>query len=68
MNRIETLCWIPVDERLPDSDLTVLLFSSAADEPVWLGHYDSDGKRWWYVDAMKAEPTYWAEIPEGPTP
>lgn len=64
--RIEALTWVPVSKRLPDSDLTVLLFNADADEPVWLGYRD-DNDGWLYVDAVEAAPTHWAEMPGGPT-
>ncbi|WP_025918320.1 DUF551 domain-containing protein [Herminiimonas sp. CN] len=67
MNLIETLTWIPVSERLPDSDITVLLFDPAANEPVWLGFWNDADNCWYYVDAEEATPTHWAEMPEGPT-
>lgn len=59
----ETLTWKPVAEP-PDSDTTVLLFDSAASEPVWLGYLD--GEIWRFVDGMPATPTHWSEVPGGP--
>lgn len=67
MSLIETLTWVPVSERLPDSDITVLLFNPAADEPVWLGYHDASDNFWYYVDAVEAAPTHWAEMLGGPT-
>lgn len=66
MSLTETLTWIPVSERLPDSDITVLLFRAAADEPVWLGFHDGSDNRWYYIDGSLSIPTHWAEMPEGP--
>lgn len=61
----EVITWIPVSERLPDSDMTVQLFNAAADEPVWLGYLAASDNCWYYVDAEVAEPTHWAEMPAG---
>lgn len=62
----EMIQWIPVTERKPDSDTTVLLFNPDVDEPVWSGYRDDNGDQWVYVDGMIAEPTHWAEQPRGP--
>lgn len=35
--------WMPVTERKPDGDTTVLLFNLDAVEPVWLGYRDDSG-------------------------
>lgn len=63
---IESITWIPVTERIPDSDLTVLLCDPEGDEPVWLGYLDGEEDEWLYVDGATANPKYWAEIPRGP--
>ncbi|HEY0843787.1 MAG TPA: DUF551 domain-containing protein [Noviherbaspirillum sp.] len=64
MNTTEQITWIPVAQRLPDSDTTVMLFDADANEPVWLGYFG--GERWHYVDGMPATPSDWAEMPAGP--
>jgi len=43
---LETLHWHPVDEQLPDDEITVLLLAPTADEPVWPGYRDGDDWRW----------------------
>lgn len=57
--------WIPVTERLPDDDATVLIFLPKDPEPVWLGYSDEDG--WYSVEAVLCEPTHWRELPEPPS-
>lgn len=57
--------WIPVTERLPDDDLTVMISCTDADEPVWLGYHDEHG---WH-SATDSEPlgkmvTAWKPMPE----
>ncbi|WP_194720784.1 DUF551 domain-containing protein [Noviherbaspirillum malthae] len=59
-----TLTWTMVSERMPDSDMTVMLFDPTSDEPVWPGYHD--GEAWKFADGMPANPTHWAEMPEGP--
>ncbi|KRB73480.1 Lar family restriction alleviation protein [Noviherbaspirillum sp. Root189] len=58
------LTWTKVADRLPDSDTTVMLFDPNANEPVWPGYLDGD--MWRYADGMPAQPTHWADLPEGP--
>lgn len=58
------MSWIPVDERLPDDDITVLVAISNSDEPVWLGWHDDAG--WCSVDAMPIRVTHWQPIPKPP--
>jgi Protein of unknown function (DUF551) len=58
--------WIPVAERLPDDDITVMI-ALDGDEPVWMGWHDSaDG--WYSVDAtpLRQRVTHWMPMPEGP--
>jgi hypothetical protein len=59
----EAVTWIPAAE-LPDADSTVMLFDTAASEPVWPGYYD--GERWLYADGMPAAPTHYADMLKGP--
>jgi hypothetical protein len=56
--------WIPVEVRLPDDDLTVVVAITNSDEPVWLGFHDGSG--WYSVDAMPIKVTHWMPMPEGP--
>lgn len=59
--------WIPVAERLPDADLTVLIATDPAhhSEPVWLGFHD--GEAWREVNGEPAFVTHWQEMLEPPT-
>lgn len=61
----ETITFYEVTERMPDSDLTVIvrLKNSDDQEPVWLGYHD--GERWRDLDAMPIEVVRWADMPEG---
>lgn len=60
--------WIPVGQRLPDTDATVLVFAPTASEPVWLGYFcDEDG--WHTIDHVTyglGDVTHWSPIPKGP--
>lgn len=63
----EAARWIPVGERLPDDDLTVMVACKDSDEPVWLGYHDETG----WVSATDGAPitglvTHWKQMPEGP--
>lgn len=58
--------WIPVNDRLPDDDLTVMIALSGGDEPVWLGWHDAEG--WRSVDATPLGDgvTHWRPMLESP--
>lgn len=58
--------WIPVTERLPDDEETVMVALKDAGEPVWLGWHDEDG--WHEVGAgnLGDSVTHWQPIPEPP--
>ena len=45
---LESLRWIPISERLPDADLTVML--QMEDGEIWTGFHDGDDG-WRYVSA-----------------
>ncbi len=58
--------WIPVTERLPDSDITVMIATPDESEPVWLGYYSGDDG-WLFADGMPAENvTHWMDLPAPP--
>lgn len=66
----EQINWIPVTERLPDEDETVLIYAPTSDEPIWLGFMSGASGRWYDVDGYHLTPravTHWAAIPKGPT-
>ena len=58
----EVIQWHDVSETMPDSDITVLICTPDADEPVWLGWHD--GTTWFAVDATEQPGVKrWAQIP-----
>jgi hypothetical protein len=62
--------WIACTDRLPDEELTVLVYAPAQSEPVWLGYLD-DGM-WRSVDPRGGssilDVTHWMDLPEPPEP
>lgn len=58
--------WISVSEEMPDSEATVLVATTGADDPVWLGFHD--GECWRYVNAemIPLRVTHWRELPDPP--
>jgi len=61
---VDDVEWIKVSDRLPDDDVTVLIYVPDDNDPVWLGYTDEDG--WRYINGASCRPTHWAEIPEPP--
>lgn len=60
----ETITWHKASDTLPDSDMTVLVHSPSASEPVWLGYWD--GRKWRDTDHMEIGPVVaWADLPVG---
>lgn len=58
--------WIPVQERLPDTD-TIVLVADA--DSLFLGSFSPDATGWWLIGAMPAagvEVTHWRPLPELP--
>lgn len=58
------LTWIPISERLPDTDRTVLAATEDEEYPVWLAYYNSTG--WSGIDGFGVNVTHWMELPKGP--
>ena len=55
--------WIPVEQGLPDSDLTVhITLAPGASEPVWLGYLDGD--TWRDIEGNEVMVTHWAPMLE----
>ena len=61
----ETIEWIPIGDRMPDDDTTVLVAFDDADP--WLGWHEAG--QWFDVTgAPVSGVTHWADPPEGPNP
>jgi len=58
--------WISVADEQPDDGQTVLIYCPDADEPVWMGYFDSEVDAWRDVDATRCRPSHWAPLPERP--
>lgn len=58
--------WIPVTERLPDDEITVMLHGHAMDEPWCLGYRDAGIWRGLDDYAIGAKITHWADLVPGP--
>jgi hypothetical protein len=63
---IEQIEWIACAERLPDDDITVLLYTPVQRGDVWPGWRDGDGWRWANGSTVRDEITHWAAWPAGP--
>jgi hypothetical protein len=61
---LEQTRWIPVSERLPESDDEVLVTDDAGGLALvgidWFDRFDSDGSRWWCSQNVTA----WMPLPE----
>ncbi|WKJ88786.1 hypothetical protein QZJ86_12210 [Methylomonas montana] len=67
MPTTEKITWYPVSDRLPDDEMTVLLWHPEMDEPVWLGYHLDGG--WFAADSFPLPDgtvLYWAEMLAGP--
>jgi len=59
--------WVAVTDRMPDSDLTVLICCRDGGEPVWMGWWDDDLGQWLAVSGEPVgEVTHWADLPAAP--
>jgi len=59
--------WKDVTTEMPDSDETVMTYESGADEPVWMGYWDSEDGVWRSVNGIRAgRVTHWGPLPEPP--
>lgn len=70
-----TVEWVPVTDRLPDADTTVMIYApAAASEPVWFGYLDAegynedDGMCWCDTDGypLAVAVTHWMDLPAPP--
>lgn len=63
----ETITWTACSERMPDDEITVLMFTPATKgDEVWPGFHDGDGWHCASADQCSHEVTHWAHIPAGP--
>ena len=61
------LRWIPVEERLPESGETVLVWHHGEVQMAWLNHF-TNGVAYFVRDThYNFEPTHWMPLPEPPT-
>jgi hypothetical protein len=66
----ETIVWIDVSDRLPDTDREVLICMTGAEAARYatgIGYLDGDG--WSLSDSTTiflTRITHWAELPKGP--
>ena len=59
------MVWRNVKTSLPDSDVTVLVFCPAEDDPVALGYHD--GEHWWAQwDDSRVVVDHWMDLPNTP--
>jgi hypothetical protein len=59
------MTWIPVEESLPDDEITVLIALSDGD--VWFGNIEAG--TWWYqggISTRSVDVTHWMHLPEHP--
>jgi hypothetical protein len=59
--------WIPVTERLPDDDMSVMIALRDDADDVWIGWHDGD--MGWVCDngPLGERVTHWMPLPEGPS-
>lgn len=60
--------WIPVTERLPDDDMSVMIALRDDADDVWIGWHD--GEMGWVCDngPLGERVTHWMPLPNGPKP
>lgn len=64
--------WIPVDERMPDDEIDVMIAidverpRSKWNDPVWIGWHDGAAGCWRVADGLRVDVTHWMELPEPP--
>jgi hypothetical protein len=62
----ETIEWIPVSERMPDADETVMIYAPDEDTPVMEGYFD--GECWCVIPGIVGwHVTHWCAMPKGPS-
>jgi hypothetical protein len=64
---IEQINWVSINDRLPDDEITVMLFTPDLDELCWPGYLQDN--KWFYVDGsvIRGDVVHcWAHMPGGP--
>lgn len=63
---IEQIEWVPVAERLPDDEITVLLYTPVQRGDVWPGWREDGVWRWAGGEPVACEISHWSPMPKGP--
>ena len=60
--------WIRVDDEMPETEETVLIYMPEAEtEPIWPGYLNDSGSCWLLADGMPAgRVTHWMHFPFPP--
>ena len=59
--------WIRVEDRLPESDDSVLVFiQNSHDEEIEIASYNPNRRRAWDIDWLNATVTHWMPLPKPP--
>jgi hypothetical protein len=58
-----TVHWIPIAERLPEDDRSVMIHNAANEPATWIGWYEEEEGTWYEVSGSRIEVALWAEIP-----
>lgn len=67
MKLTATIEWHSVKDELPDDDITVLVHSPTAPDPVWIAYHE--GSSWYHITDYRYpfdDVTHWAHLPEPP--
>jgi hypothetical protein len=60
--------WVPVADRLPTNDRTVLVVAPCDEGTVWTGWFATAEGVWYDSTGWRGiTVTHWAELPKGPT-
>jgi hypothetical protein len=63
----DEIVWHPATDK-PDTDITVLIATKDADEPIWLGYWASEDNEWRTIEGSAVTVTHWAHLPDHPCP
>lgn len=56
--------WIPVEERLPDKRMDVLIFTWDCD--TYIADYIPSVKQWWVENDLRSDVSHWMPLTEPP--